>query len=242
MHNASSESPVTETATPIRDMSQGQDAYQRLIAEIRTGALLPGGRLTETEIAARLGISRTPVREAIRALEADGLVVHVPRVGASIRRLTYPEVTELYEMRCVLEGTAARLAARVASDVELSELDAISGEMALAQGDVGRLFDLNRQFHRTLLDAARNRFLVDAVQALEKTMLILGPSTMGIAGRIADAQAEHEAVLAALHARDADAAEALMRKHINAAQAIRLRQLRADGNVLAETYPGGSGL
>jgi DNA-binding GntR family transcriptional regulator len=242
MHNASSESPVTETATPIRDMSQGQDAYQRLIAEIRTGALLPGGRLTETEIAARLGISRTPVREAIRALEADGLVVHVPRVGASIRRLTYPEVTELYEMRCVLEGTAARLAARVASDVELSELDAISGEMALAQGDVGRLFDLNRQFHRTLLDAARNRFLVDAVQALEKTMLILGPSTMGIAGRIADAQAEHEAVLAALHARDADAAEALMRKHINAAHAIRLRQLRADGNVLAETYPGGSGL
>jgi DNA-binding GntR family transcriptional regulator len=242
MHNASSESPVTETATPIRDMSQGQDAYQRLIAEIRTGALLPGGRLTETELAARLGISRTPVREAIRALEADGLVVHVPRVGASIRRLTYPEVTELYEMRCVLEGTAARLAARVASDVELSELDAISGEMALAQGDVGRLFDLNRQFHRTLLDAARNRFLVDAVQALEKTMLILGPSTMGIAGRIADAQAEHEAVLAALHARDADAAEALMRKHINAAHAIRLRQLRADGNVLAETYPGGSGL
>lgn len=233
---------MTETATPIRDMSQGQDAYQRLIAEIRTGALLPGGRLTETELAARLGISRTPVREAIRALEADGLVVHVPRVGASIRRLTYPEVTELYEMRCVLEGTAARLAARVASDVELSELDTISGEMALAQGDVGRLFDLNRQFHRTMLDAARNRFLVDAVQALEKTMLILGPSTMGIAGRIADAQAEHEAVLAALHARDADAAEALMRKHINAAHAIRLRQLRADGNVLAETYPGGSGL
>jgi DNA-binding GntR family transcriptional regulator len=242
MHNASSECLVTETATPIRDLSQGQDAYLRLIAEIRSGALPPGGRLTETELATRLGISRTPVREAIRALEADGLVVHVPRVGASIRRLTYPEVTELYEMRCVLEGTAARLAARVASDVELSELDAISAEMAGAQRDVGRLFDLNRQFHRTLLDAARNRFLLDAVQALEKTMLILGPSTMGIAGRITDAQAEHEAVLAALHARDADAAEALMRKHINAAHAIRLRQLRSDGNVLAETYPGGSGL
>ena len=72
---------VTATATPIREMSQGQDAYQRLIAEIRVRALRPGDRLTESDIAARLGISRTPVREAIRALEADGLVVHVPRVG-----------------------------------------------------------------------------------------------------------------------------------------------------------------
>ena len=68
---------MTATATPIRDLSQGQDAYLRLIAEIRAGTLRPGDRLTETDLATRLGISRTPVREAIRALEADGLVVHV---------------------------------------------------------------------------------------------------------------------------------------------------------------------
>ena len=171
----------------------------------------------------------------------DGLVVHLPRQGATIRGLDYAEIIELYEMRMVLEGTAARLAARVASPAEIDGLATIHA--AFAAVPAGALAqDLNRQFHRTLLDAARNRFLLDAVQALEKTMLILGPSTMGIAGRITDAQAEHEAVLAALHARDADAAEALMRKHINAAHAIRLRQLRSDGNVLAETYPGGSGL
>ncbi len=223
---------MTATATLIRDLSrdisQGQDAYQRLIAEIQTGALRPGDRLTETDLAARLGISRTPVREAIRALEADGLVVHIPRVGASIRRLNYPEVTELYEMRTVLEGTAARLAARTASDVELAELDAISRDMAAAQSDLARLYQLNRHFHRTLLNAARNRFLMDAVAGLEKTLMILGPSTMGDSVRAAQAQAEHEALLAALHTRDAEAAEAIMRTHISAAHRIRLRQFRDD--------------
>lgn len=213
---------------PIRDLSQGQDAYQRLILEIQSGTLGPGDRLTETDLADRLGISRTPVREAIRALEADGLVVHVPRVGASIRRLTYPEVTELYEMRTVLEGTAARLAARTASDVELAELQAISDEMALVPAQAPRLYALNRQFHRTLLDAARNRFLLDAVAGLEKTLLILGPTTMEDPGRAMKAQAEHEAILVALHARDADRAEALMRAHINAAHAMRLRQFRSE--------------
>ena len=223
---------MTATATLIRDLSrdisQGQDAYQRLIAEIHTGALRPGDRLTETDLAARLGISRTPVREAIRALEADGLVVHIPRVGASIRRLNYPEVTELYEMRTVLEGTAARLAARTASDVELAELDAISRDMAAAQSDQARLYQLNRHFHRTLLNAARNRFLMDAVAGLEKTLMILGPSTMGDSVRAAQAQAEHEALLAALHKRDAEAAEAIMRTHISAAHRIRLRQFCDD--------------
>ncbi len=219
---------VTAAATPIREMSQGQDAYQRLIAEIRAGVLRPGDRLTETELAARLGISRTPVREAIRALETDGLVVHVARVGASIRRLGYAEVTELYEMRMVLEGTAARLAARMASDLELAELDAIAGDMALARSDEARLAQLNRQFHGTLLNAARNRFLSDAVAGLEKTLLIIGPSTMEDGARAEEAQTEHETILAALHARDGETAETLMRAHINAAHRIRLRQFRFD--------------
>lgn len=221
---------MTAIATQIRDMSQGQDAYQRLISEIRAGALRPGDRLTEADLAARLGISRTPVREAIRALEADGLVVHIPRVGASIRRLNYREVTELYEMRTVLEGTAARLAARTTSDVELAELEAISGEMALALSDDAQLYELNRHFHRTLLNSARNRFLTDAVAALEKTLLILGPSTMGDRDRAAQAQQEHEAVLVALRKRDAEAAEMIMRTHISAAHQIRLRQFRASDN------------
>ena len=90
---------------------QGNSAYAQLMDELRAGRLNPGDRLRETELADRLGVSRTPVREAIRQLEADGVVAHIPRQGASIRTLDYAEVMELYEMRAVLEGTAAQAVA-----------------------------------------------------------------------------------------------------------------------------------
>lgn len=207
------------------DGPQGQGAYRRLLQDIRAGSLPPGTRLRETELAERLGISRTPVREAIRQLEADGLVIHLPRQGATVRSLDYAEVIELYEMRAVLEGTAARLAARAASEVELSELAALNAELASAPAGAPAQ-ELNRQFHRTLLDAARNRFLVKSVSALQKTLLILGPSTLTDPARAVDAVAEHAAVLQALQARDGSAAETAMRAHVEAALSVRIRGMR----------------
>lgn len=207
------------------EIPQGQGAYRRLLDEIRDGALAPGARLRETELAERLGISRTPVREAIRQLEADGLVVHLPRQGATIRSLDHAEVVELYEMRAVLEGTAARLAARAASDIELAELVALNAELASATaGPQAR--EMNRQFHRTLIEAARNRFLVKAMSALQKTLLILGPTTLAEPSRAVSAVDEHGAVLAALQARDGAAAELAMRRHVEAALSARLRGMR----------------
>jgi DNA-binding GntR family transcriptional regulator len=207
------------------DAPQGNTAYRRLLEEISRGDLPPGARLRETELAARLGISRTPVREAIRLLEADGLVTHLPRQGATIRVLDYPEVMELYEMRAVLEGTAARLAARVASELELEELAALNAEMARAT-DPHAAYTLNRQFHMTLLDAAKNRYLVKSVNALQKTLLIIGPTTLADAERATGAVQEHDQVLAALKARDGAGAETAMRAHVEAAHRVRLRQLR----------------
>ncbi|MFN4166751.1 MAG: GntR family transcriptional regulator [Pannonibacter phragmitetus] len=207
------------------EIPQGQAAYRRLLEDIRDGGLAPGMRLRETELAERLGISRTPVREAIRQLEADGLVVHLPRQGASIRTLDHAEVVELYEMRAVLEGTAARLAARAASSIELAELAALNNELAAAPaGPQAR--ELNRQFHRTLFDAARNRFLLKSISALQKTLLILGPSTLSDPERAALAVAEHAAVLAAFEARDGAGAEAAMRAHVEAAFSARIRSMR----------------
>lgn len=212
---------------------QGQGAYRRLIDEIRRGELAPGARLREIELAERLGISRTPVREAIRRLEADGLVVHLARQGAAIRSLDGAEVIELYEMRGVLEGTAARLAARAASAVELDELAAINAELATAAPGP-QAQELNRQFHRTLLDAARNRFLVKAMNALQKTLLILGPSTLEDAARTAEATAEHAAILEAIRGHDGLAAELAMRGHIEAALRIRLKAMRGRETPLEE--------
>ena len=216
------------------ELPQGQSAYRRLLEDIRVGTLLPGARLRETDLADRLGISRTPVREAIRQLEADGLVIHLPRQGATIRSLDHAEVVELYEMRAVLEGTAARLAARAASDIEQAELAALNAELAATPaGPQAR--EVNRQFHRSLLDAARNRFLLKSMSALQKTLLILGPTTLADPARAMAAVAEHAAVLAALEARDGAGAEAAMRAHVGAALSARLRGMRGRDLPMEET-------
>jgi len=210
---------------PSTDSLHGNAAYAALLAEIRDGKLTPGDRLRETDLADRLGVSRTPVREAIRQLEADGLVTHIPRQGASVRRLEYAEVMELYEMRAVLEGTAARLAVRSASDVELAELRDLNEELRAA-GQGTRAFHLNRHFHALLLNAAKNRFLASSVQAMQKAMMILGPTTLAQSERFENAVKEHAAVLDALEARDANAAEAAMRLHIETSQRTRIKAFR----------------
>ncbi len=211
--------------TDESDGPQGQSAYRRLLADIKSGQLLPGARLRETDLAERLGISRTPVREAIRQLEADGLVTHQARQGATIRNLDYAEVIELYEMRSVLEGTASRLAARMAQRVEVVELTELNDALAASEPGAAAQ-ELNRQFHRTLLDAARNRFLVKTMSALQKTLLILGPTTLSDPTRPEAAAAEHAAVIRAIAAHDGDAAEAAMRAHVEAALNARIRAMR----------------
>jgi len=207
------------------EIPQGQVVYRRLLDEIADGHLSPGARLREVELADRLGHSRTPVREAIRLLEADGLVVHLPRFGATIRSLDYTEVMELYEMRAVLEGTAARLAARMAGAAELAELSRINALFHAAEDDSAARA-LNRQFHALLLEASRNRFVQRAMRGLQKTMLLLGPSTLQDSARSHVAAQEHDAVLAALQAGDGAAAEAAMRHHMEGAHAARLQVLQ----------------
>ncbi|QFS83027.1 GntR family transcriptional regulator [Roseivivax sp. THAF197b] len=214
---------------------QGNTAYQRLLDVLREGRLNPGDRLRETELAEQLGVSRTPVREAIRQLEADGIVAHVPRQGASIRMLDYAEVMELYEMRAVLEGTAARLAARAASEIEIEELCDMNDALARI-GTAPEAFTLNRQFHAAILDAAKNRFLSRSITSLQKALMILGPTTLTEPDRAEKAVTEHRDILAAITARDGAGAEAAMRAHIEAAQRVRVRALRArptyDGDLL----------
>lgn len=202
--------------------SQGEYAYRCLVQAMENGELPPGHRLREIELSQRLGLSRTPVREALRTLETEGLVQHQPRLGAVVRVLDETEVMELYEMRAVLESTAARLAARMASSLEMKALHSLNQEMAAAP-DPHQAAALNRRFHRALVGAARNRFLTQAIESLAKTLLILGPTTMLVNSRTAEAASEHGRVLAALSDRDEARAEAEMRTHIETAQFHRLQ-------------------
>ncbi len=228
------EPAMTIQDDPFQPGPQGNSAYKRLLEEIREGSLLPGERLREVELSERLGVSRTPVREAIRQLEADGLVTHVPRQGATVRSLDYAEIMELYEMRAVLEGTAARLAARAASEVEVDELDVLTDRLAEA-GTGTDTARINRVFHATLLDAAKNRFLTKSMLSLQKALLILGPSQLLDGDRAEAAVAEHRRIMIALKARDGAAAETEMRAHIQAAQRMRIRALQERDRTIDES-------
>jgi len=195
-----------------------------LLVRIQKGQLKPGDYLREQIIAEELGVSRTPVREALRRLESDGLVISEPRFGMVIRDLSYAEVIELYEIREVLERTAAQMSARVITDVELQELEVIQAGMEDARHDSREMALLNHTFHVAILNSAKNRYLWKALESVQKAMLILGPSTMEFPERAETAIEEHRLLLEALRARDATLAEKVMGEHLTNAQRYRLRQ------------------
>ena len=205
------------------DMSQGETAYARLLEAIRTGAFVPGDRLRETDVAARLDLSRTPVREALRRLEADGIVEHRPRLGAIIRRLSHGELVELYEMRSVLERTAAGMAAKHASAPEIAALRDLNA--AIASSAPSRAAALNQDFHRGIYLATRNRFLLDAARALNNALMLMGPTTLDDPARIAVVSKQHAAILDAIAAGDAQAAGNAAEAHLQTSLVHRLKTL-----------------
>lgn len=214
--------PSRATPPPSRDL--GQEAYGRIRAAIRDGTLAPGLRLTETDLAARFGVSRTPVRQAIARLESEGLLTHEPRRGLTVTQPDHQQVVELYVMREVLEGAAARLAAQHASPTEIGAMaELVAGEPALF-GDAGALAATNQRLHGLMYLAAHNRYLLRSLEQLAATMALL-PTLLTVGGRAAAAHAEHVAIVAALRARDGDAAEAAARAHAQAAQRHRLAWL-----------------
>jgi len=209
-----------DASPPLR----GQDAYERIRAAIRDGSLAPGLRLTELELAQRFGVSRTPVRQALARLEAEGLLTHAPRRGLTVTRPDHSQVVELYVMREILEGAAARLAAQHASETELAAMaELVEGEPSL-HGDAAALAALNQRLHGLLYLAAHNRYLLKSLEQLSANMALL-PSLLTVEGRAQSAHKEHRALLRALSKRDGEAAEAAAKAHARAAQRHRLAWL-----------------
>ncbi|WP_217648738.1 GntR family transcriptional regulator [Falsiroseomonas stagni] len=210
------------TREPSRD--RGQEAYARIRAAIRDGTLAPGLRLTETDLAARFGVSRTPVRQAIARLESEGLLTHEARRGLTVTRPDHAQVVELYVMREVLEGAAARLAAQHASATEIGAMAELVASEPACFNDARALAETNQRLHGLLYLAAHNRYLLRSLEQLGATMALL-PTLLTVGGRAAQAHAEHQAILAALQARNGEAAEAAARAHAQAAQRHRLAWL-----------------
>ena len=223
--------PHSDPADAAGTESRGEIAYTRLKASIRAGELKPGQRIRENEMASKLDMSRTPVREALRRLEADGLLTFAPYRGMVISELDHQAVMELYQMREVLEGTAAGLAARHASEAEIGILQDLVAADKGSAADPKEVSTHNRQFHGAVYRAAHNRYLLKTLNVLGDAMALLGMTTMSLTGRSDTAREEHAAIVAAISAHDPATAESAARKHIREAQRSRLRLMFGDGTV-----------
>ena len=200
-------------------------AYDQLYQAIENGILRPGDRLLETELAVRFSVSRTPIREAIRRLEADGIVEHKPRIGAVVRALGQQKIVELYEMRIVLETTAASMAAKHASKAEVRTLQSLNADMASVAKDAIQVAAINRQFHRCIMDAARNQFLSHSYKALSHALILLGKTTLETEARVATVTNQHTDIILALANGDSSAAAKAMQTHMETSLDHRLKAL-----------------
>ena len=205
--------------------SQGGLAYQKLREALRNHVLKPGERIIEASIAEQLNISRTPVRDAIRRLESEGLLEYEARAGLVVTRLDRRAVGELYEMREVLEGTAARLFTRHAADIEVDHLLELVEQERHMQGKGDELAAHNHRFHVHIHRGAHNRYLEKALAAVNSSLWLLGKSQMLLPHRAKGALVEHMELAKAVRKRDPDLAESVARKHVRSAQAERIRSL-----------------
>jgi DNA-binding GntR family transcriptional regulator len=211
--------------------------YRALRHGIVHGKLAPGERLRSDALANALRVSRTPVREALRKLEAEGLVEHAGS-RLVVRALSEQDLTELFYVREALEGMAARLAAENATPSEIAEIRELLDDMEAVRGRgaLGALRQLTGEFHLLVSRAAHNNRLTQALTALLDNVRKIQTSTLFGEGRAAQALQEHRDLLAAIAARDGDRAEMLARAHRRKTLELRkimlreqLRKSRADG-------------
>jgi len=215
-HNAP-ETGMKETRGPQ------MDAYSLILEAIDTGVYRPGDRLVESDLAERFGVSRTPIREALQRLETQGMLTRDGR-SLIVASLDHNELAELYVVRGVLEGLAARLAARNATPEEVRVLrDLVEADMALTN-DPEAMSRANRRFHKQIHLASHNRFLVRQLDLVHRSMALLASTSIAAEGRPQDTLAEHSAIVDAIAAGDGAAADDALRHHISKAFETRLRQ------------------
>jgi DNA-binding GntR family transcriptional regulator len=200
---------------------------QILREAILDGTLQPSSWLRESELARELGVSRTPVREALQRLSAESLVTITARQGATVSRMTVEDILEVYVVRENLEGLAARLAARHRSQQQLDRLEVILSRMVRAtpEGRSADLADLNLSFHKVIREAAANHYLDHFLAQVEFAVRRFGRTTFEIPGRAEEAIEEHRRIVEALRAGDAQEAERLATEHMRRARELRIRML-----------------
>jgi DNA-binding GntR family transcriptional regulator len=194
-----------------------EEVAELLRQRIFNRELEPGSWIDELKLAEEYGISRTPLREALKVLAAEGLVTMKVRRGAYVTEVSEKDLADVYHLLSLLESDAVAVVAERASDAQRAELEALHAELeaAAAPGKVDRahFFAINERFNMRILAMADNRWRDQMVADLRKVMKLNRHNSLLKAGRIAESLAEHAAIMAAIKARDAAAAMARMQEH-----------------------------
>jgi DNA-binding GntR family transcriptional regulator len=195
-----------------------EEIREQLIDDILSGRLAPGTRIVETRLAQELGVSQAPVREALRDLELFGFVVSSPFRGTQVRKISREDLLEIYPVRAVLEGVAARAAATRIDEATLAQLEELIGAMraAATRNDHRAHVDADFAFHHAIVKASGNRMLQHVWQTmrLATTTFVTHSMTQLTHRSLHEIGERHVPVLEALRARDPVVAEAAMRRHI----------------------------
>ncbi|MDO8904632.1 GntR family transcriptional regulator [Hydrogenophaga sp.] len=190
-----------------------EEVAELLRQRIFSRELEPGSWIDELKLAEAYGISRTPLREALKVLAAEGLVTMKVRRGAYVTEVSEKDLSDVYHLLSLLESDAAGVVATKATDAQLIELQALHDELESATAERERFFSVNERFHLKLLEIADNRWRQQMVGDLRKVMKLNRHHSLFKAGRISDSLAEHRAVMQALRTRNGELAMARMREH-----------------------------
>ena len=201
------------TAPPLAPRALYEQVAERLRQRIFQRELEPGSWIDELKLAEAYGISRTPLREALKVLAAEGLVTMKVRRGAYVTEVSEKDLRDVYHLLSLLESDAAGEVARHGDAAALDELDALHQALEATVHDRDRFFEINERFHLRLLELADNRWRLQMVSDLRKVMKLNRHHSLFKAGRIGESLAEHRAVMAALRERDGALAMQRMREH-----------------------------
>jgi DNA-binding GntR family transcriptional regulator len=200
---------------PLREL-----VFESLREAIISGMLRPSERLMEIQLAEEMGVSRTPVREAIRKLELEGLVVMIPRKGAYVAGMSIKDIADVFEIRGALEGLAAELASERATDEELEVMERYLVKISeeIENGDLSKVVETDTDFHTLIYEASRNARLSQIINNLREQIQRFRTTSLSFPGRMKVALEEHRKIVEALSSRDGELARKLAQEHIENAE------------------------
>jgi DNA-binding GntR family transcriptional regulator len=225
----------------LRSASLASVLQQEIERMVISGELAPGSRINEQQLAVRFGVSRGPIREAVRGLEGAGLAVAVTNRGVFVRRLSVTEVRELYDIRAALFGLAGRLMAERATPQEVEALEGklVAMERAAAARDFDAYYPLNLEFHGMIVDGSGNRTLASQYRAFVKALNLFRARSLVQGGGLAVSNREHREMVAAIAARDASWAQEAHWRHVAKAKDRLLAVVRAEAETETPDQPVG---